>query len=173
MWVGVAWGVAVLFVIAGIVVFVTGLAGGVTSAAPSGSFAPGQQSTVTIDPGDRPALYLTRGTQVSWECQINGNAKLINVPANQTVTVNDTSWELIALINAPAAGDYQVTCTIDPSAPTRFGVGSDLSTAAGGIVGGVAALFLLPALGVLIAIVWTVVVVVRRGSHRKRLAAGG
>ncbi|MFD9945094.1 hypothetical protein ACFWYW_11505 [Nonomuraea sp. NPDC059023] len=171
--IAVAWGVAVVFVIAGIALFAGGVTSGVSGAAPGKTFQPGQPATVTIDPADRPALYLSRGTQVSWECQINGNAKLVTTPVNQTVELNGTSWELIALVNAPAAGDYQISCTIEPDAQTRFGVGKDLTAAAGGIMGGVAALFILPAVGVLIAVVWTVVVLVRRSGHRKRLAMGG
>ncbi|MFD2354620.1 hypothetical protein ACFSTC_43115 [Nonomuraea ferruginea] len=54
-----------------------------------------------------------------------------------------------------------------------FGVGRDALSAAGGIVGGLAALLLIPGVGVLGAIIVTVVVLMRRSGHRKRLATAG
>lgn len=171
-WIAVAWGFALLCVIAGFAVFATGLVSGVSGAAPSKTFAPGEKVTLTIDPAEQPALYLTRGQQVTWECQIGGNGKLVTSPASQTVELNGVSWELIALVNVPAKGDYELTCTIEEQAATRFGLGRDLTSAAGSVIGGVVALFAIPGVGILVAIIWTIVVVVRRNSHRKRLAAG-
>lgn len=172
-WIAVAWGFFVVCVIAGVVLFGTGLTGGLGDAAPSRSFAPGETVTLTLDPADKPAIYLTRGTQVNWECRIDGNAKLVKATGGQTVQINGPQWELIALVNAPAKGDYKVTCTIDEQADTRFGLGRDLTIVAGGVLGGAAALIIVPSAGFVVAVIWTIVIVVRRNNHRRRLTTAG
>lgn len=77
------------------------------------------------------------------------------------------------MINAPARGDYQLSCTTQEQADVRYGVGRELTSAAGGIAGGVMALILLPGAGLLVAIAGTIIVLVRRSGARKRLAVGG
>lgn len=173
-WIAVGWLVAVVCVAVGVGVFATGIVSTVANVAPTKVFAAGEQVTVTVDPAESPALYVTRGQLVHYECQISGGAKLANTPINQTVELNGRSWEEILVINAPSKGQYQITCTTQEKNPdTRFGVGRELTGAARGLVGSAVAFIVIPLVGILAAIVVTIVVLVRRGSHRKRLAAGG
>ncbi|GAA1705383.1 hypothetical protein ACBR40_31790 [Nonomuraea sp. AD125B] len=175
-WVGGAWIVAVLCGVLGIVLFVNGVAGGVNDLAPTKTFASGENVTVTVDPADKPAVYLSSDTPVTYSCQIaggSGQAKLAKTGGSQTVTVNGVVWEQILVVNAPAKGDYQLTCSNEESAAVKYGVGKPLSSAAGGVVGGVVALLAIPGAGILLAIIATIVVLVRRSSARKRLAAAG
>jgi hypothetical protein len=175
-WVALVWGVAVVAGIVGVVVFVGGVVSSVTDLAPSKTFAAGESVKVTVDPADKPAIYVASDTPVKYECEISGGsapAKLAKTAGSQTVTVGSVVWEQILVINAPAKGDYQLTCTNQESATVRYGVGKPLTAAAGGIVGGTAALILIPGAGLLIAIIVTIVIVMRRSSARKRLAVGG
>ncbi|QYC39760.1 hypothetical protein Nocox_10705 [Nonomuraea coxensis DSM 45129] len=175
-WVGGAWIVAVLCGVVGIVLFVNGVVGGVSDLAPTKTFASGESVTVAVDPADKPAVYVSAGGPVNYTCQIaggSGQAKLARTSGSQTVTVNGVVWEQILVVNAPATGDYQLTCSNEESATVRYGIGKPLSSAAGGVVGGVVALLAIPGAGILLAIIVTVVVLVRRSSARKRLAAAG
>ncbi|GGO66251.1 YccF domain-containing protein [Nonomuraea cavernae] len=175
-WIAAGWGVALVCVLAGAVLFVTGIFSTVSHLAPTTTFAAGESVTVPINPADKPVIYLASTARVHYTCQISGGpapARLANTAANQTVTVGSTRWELILVINAPAQGDYQLTCATQEQADARFGVGRDASSAVGGLVGGVAALLLIPGLGLLVGVVVTIVVLVRRSGSRKRLAMAG
>ncbi|GAA4523681.1 MULTISPECIES: hypothetical protein [Nonomuraea] len=175
-WIAVAWGVAVACVVAGVVLFVTGIVNTVEDIAPSTTFAAGETVTVSLDPDDRPSVYVSTDARVNYRCEISGGpgqARLVNAPGSQTVTAGSRTWEQILLVNAPAAGEYQLTCVIQEQGDVLFGVGRDALSAAGGIVGGLAALLLIPGVGVLGAIIVTVVVLMRRSGHRKRLATAG
>jgi hypothetical protein len=144
--------------------------------APSKTFAAGESVTVALDPDDRPALYIASSTRVHYTCMISGGpgqARLVNTTTSQTVNQGSIRWQLILLVNAPSAGDYRLTCATQEPGDARFGVGRDLASSAGGLAGGVAALLLILGAGVLIGIVVTAVVLVRRSRGRKRLAMGG
>ncbi|MFC4112938.1 hypothetical protein [Nonomuraea zeae] len=161
---------------AGVLVFAGGIVSSVSDLAPTKTFASGETVTVPIDPAEKPAVYVASDTAINYQCQISGGpgqAKLIKTTGSETVTNGSTVWEQILVINAPAKGDYQLTCANQEEASVSYGVGRQLSTAASGIAGGVAALFLIPGAGLLVGIVGTVVVLVRRSGSRKRLAVGG
>ncbi|TMS00259.1 hypothetical protein EJK15_03990 [Nonomuraea basaltis] len=156
--------------------FVGGVLSSVSDLAPTKTFTSGESVTVTVDPADKPAIYIATDTAVKYECQVSGGpgqAKLAKTTGSQTITVGAVTWEQILVINAPAKGDYELTCTNQEAANVRYGVGKPVTAAAGGIVGGSAALFLIPGAGLLVAIVGTIVVVMRRSGARKRLAVGG
>lgn len=175
-WVTAAWGLAVICGIVGVVIFVGGVLGSVTDLAPTKTFSSGESITVTVDPADKPAVYVATTTRINYECQISGGsgqAKLAETSGSQSLTVGSVTWEQILVINAPSKGDYQLTCTNQETADVKYGVGKPVASAAGGVAGGAAALFLVPGAGILIAIIATIVVLMRRSSARKRLAVGG
>lgn len=175
-WIAAGWGVALVCALIGGLVFAQGVAGTVNDVAPATTFVSGERVSVTLDPADRPAVYLSSSTRVHYACQISGGsgqARLSNTQTTQTVTQGGTQWQLVLLINVPEAGDYDLTCETQEPAGARFGVGRDLASAAGGLAGGVAALLLIPGAGILVGVVVTVVVLVRRSGHRRRLAMGG
>ncbi|WP_433511067.1 hypothetical protein ACQP2T_45545 [Nonomuraea sp. CA-143628] len=177
--IAVAWGLALLACLAGVGLFVSGILNTVGAVAPSKTFAAGQTVTVPLDPADKPVVYLASASQVHYMCRIDGGpgqAKLAKTSGIERVTVNGTQWQLVLVVNAPVKGDYQFTCTTQEQVNARFGVGRDFAAAAGaagGLVGGVVALLVIPGLGVLAAVIVTIMVVTRRSAHRKRLAAGG
>ncbi|MEV4221002.1 hypothetical protein [Nonomuraea sp. NPDC049725] len=172
-WIGVAWGVAAVCVLAAGALFVSSLFSTVANVAPSRTFAAGETVAATLDPADGPALYLASDGPVSYDCQISGGATLIAPSGTTTLTVDGTRWEQIALVNAPSAGQYQVTCATQQQSDARFGIGTGVLGAAAGVVGGAAVAAIVAAIGVLAAAFVTIVVVIRRSGHRKRLAAGG
>lgn len=175
-WIAIVWGLAVLCGLAGVGLFAGGILNTVTAAAPSKTFTAGQSVTVPLDPADKPVIYLSSESQVHYTCRIDGGpgqAKLAKTSGSETVSEGATQWRLILVVNAPAKGDYQLTCATQEQTGARFGVGRDLAAAAGGLVGGVAALVVIPGLGVLAAVITTIMVVTRRSAHRKRLASGG
>ncbi|WP_336204771.1 hypothetical protein [Nonomuraea sp. LPB2021202275-12-8] len=175
-WIGVAWGLAVACIVAGVILSVSGLVNSVESVAPTKTFTAGERAVVSLDPADAPVVYLASDTRVHYQCQISGGpgrATLLPVSGTQNLTLEGTKWQQVLRINAPAAGDYQLTCITQEQADVRFGVGRDVTAAVGGVLGGVALLVLVPGVCVLAAIIVTIVVLVRRSSHRKRLAVRG
>ncbi|MFI6926766.1 hypothetical protein ACIBIZ_43010 [Nonomuraea spiralis] len=175
-WIAVVWAVAVVLGVVGVVVFAGGVLSSVSDMAPTATFASGESVKVSLDPAERPAVFIATGTRVNYQCEISGGpaqAKLVKVNGTQTVSAGGSTWQEILAVNAPAKGEYQLTCATQEQASARFGVGRDVLSAAGGMFGGVAALFLIPGAGLLIGIVGTVVVLVRRSGARKRLAVSG
>ncbi|GAA2205724.1 hypothetical protein GCM10009850_011820 [Nonomuraea monospora] len=159
--------------IAGVLLFAGGVVTSVTDLAPTRTFASGESVTVSVDPAEKPGVYIASDTQVTYNCSISGQAKLAKTTGSQKVTAGGAEWEQFLVINAPAKGDYQLTCTNQEQAAVRYGVGRDAFSAVGGITGGLAALFLIPGAGLLIAIGGTITVLVRRSAARKRLAVSG
>ncbi|WP_433375591.1 hypothetical protein [Streptosporangium sp. CA-115845] len=172
-WIVGVWLLALVSIIVGIGGFAGGVLGAVTSAAPTKTFAPGENTTVTLDPADKPAIYVSTSGPTNFECTLTGGTgtpSLQKPLVQQTVAGSDgVVWEMGLQIGVEQAGDYQVTCTADPVEGTTFGVGRELS--AGSLVGGVIALFAVPGIGILLAIIVTIVVLVKRGNVRKRRAA--
>ncbi|MEU5860504.1 MULTISPECIES: hypothetical protein [unclassified Nonomuraea] len=175
-WIAVVWAVAVVLGVVGVVVFAGGVLSSVTDMAPTTTFASGESVKVAIDPAQRPAVYIATDTRVNYQCEISGGpaqARLVKVSGTQTLTAGGKTWQEILAVNAPAKGDYQLTCATQEESSARFGVGRDVLSAAGGVFGGVAALFLIPGAGLLIGIIGTIVILVRRSGARKRLAVSG
>ncbi|GAA3139669.1 hypothetical protein [Nonomuraea salmonea] len=89
------------------------------------------------------------------------------------MSAGDAVWEQFLVINAPAKGDYQLTCVNQEDATVRYGVGRDSYSVVNGVADGLIALVALPGAGLLAAIAGTIVVLVRRSGARKRLAVSG
>ncbi|MET7460483.1 hypothetical protein [Nonomuraea sp. NPDC005501] len=172
-WVWAAWGLALVCVVAGVALFAGGVADTARSALPTRTFGSGETVTVNVDPADEPVVYLASASPVQYTCSAGGAGKalLARMPGSMTVTQGSTTWRAILALNVPKAGGYQLKCDTAAGSGARFAVGPAVD--AGGLLGGVAALFLLPGAGVLVAVVLTVVVLARRSGHRRRLAAGG
>ncbi|GAA3170077.1 hypothetical protein GCM10010486_41590 [Nonomuraea roseoviolacea subsp. carminata] len=173
-WMWAAWGVALVCVVAGVALFVSGVTTTVNGALPTRTFAAGETASVTVDPAEAPVVYLASATPVQYTCSVtggDGKGLLARMPGTMTVTQGSTRWQAILALNVSRKGGYVLQCATVQSVGARFAVGPSVD--AGGLAGGVAALVLLPGAGILLALVVTVVVLVRRSSHRKRLATGG
>ncbi|WP_235854746.1 hypothetical protein [Nonomuraea aridisoli] len=145
--------------------------GGVAGAAPTRTFAPGESVTVPVDPAGKPAVYIASDTPVTYECSITGQARLARTTGTEAVTSDGVVWEQFLVINAPAGGEYRLTCVNEEQAAVRYGVGRDLLSAPGGVPGLVPVL--VPAAGLVVAVGGTVFVLIRRNIARKHLAVAG
>lgn len=171
-WIVGAWLVFVLSVIIGFVGFAGGLFSAVSEAAPASSFGPGQKTTVSLDPANKPAIYVSAAKGTNFECQIEGapgTVKLQRPNFQQTVTAGGELWELALRIGVDKAGDYPITCTTSGGVDAKFGVGKEI--VADSVIGGTVVLFAVPGLGFLLAVLVTIVVLVKRSGARKRQAA--
>ncbi|GAT66779.1 hypothetical protein HS048_12925 [Planomonospora sp. ID91781] len=171
-WIVGAWLLAVVSVIAGIAVFAGGVLSFAEDAAPPASYGPGEVFTVRLDPAESPALYVSAAQGTKFQCgfQEGTQGRLENSLVQTTVTGSDgIPWELAFRIGVDQAGEYKLGCSVEEGGQARFGVGREL--AAGALVGGTVALFLIPGFGVLLAIVVTIVVLVKRSRARKLNAA--
>lgn len=171
-WIVGAWLVFVLSVIVGVAGFAGGIFSAVTDAAPTSSFGPGENVTVTLNPADRPAIYVSADKGTKFECQIQGapgTVRLQQPGTQQTVTNDGVLWELALRVGVDKAGDYQLTCTASEGSAATFGVGKEI--AADSVVGGAIALIAVPGTGFLLAVLVTIIVLVKRSGARKRQAA--
>jgi hypothetical protein len=169
LWVWLTWVLFVALAVIGTILFVGGLISTVGDAAPSTTFASGEDVVVRLDPADKPAIYATSGSATNVNCQIFAREtaeglSLTQPGGNVTVTVNGTRWEQVFRIGVPRPDEYRIICE-GPGA--RFGVGKDL--AAGKVAGAAIIWIVLPAIGFVAAVVTTIVVLVKRSNARKRL----
>lgn len=171
-WIVGAWLVFVLSVIVGVLGFTGGLFSAIGDAAPTRSFGPGERVTVSLDPADKPAVYVSAEKGTRFECQIEGDPGTVRLQQpgmRQTLTSGGLQWELALRVGVDKAGDYPITCTTAEGTTAKFGLGREIAT--GSVVGGAIALFAVPGLGFLLAVVVTIVVLVKRSGARRRQRA--
>ncbi len=147
-------------------------------------FDEGQTVTIRMLPDVKTGIFaeeIVRGVGSGETESVTPVAKCaVTSPAGQVVslqrqsgtfsaTVNGVTWAQIYVVGVPEAGDYQVTCQSNET--TLFGVGKDPDDAAfaGWIAGAFVALFVLPLVGLGVAVITAIVVGRRRRDHRNRL----
>jgi hypothetical protein len=164
LWIVLVWVLFAVSAVVGILLLVGAFATLMTDAAPRQTFASGEQIELFIAPGDRPVLYASGDPNVPWNCSANPPDPVSAIPPTlaQTVTVNGTTWYAVAVIEVAAPGRYQLRCESDG----QFGIGKEVP--AGWLIGG----FVLPGAGFVVAVVTTIVVLVRRNSMLKRRMYG-
>ncbi|MEV7007862.1 hypothetical protein [Streptosporangium sp. NPDC051022] len=172
-WIVGVWLLFVLSVIIGIGGFAGGIFSAVTEAAPATSFGSGQKTTVSIDPADKPAIYVSAAKGTQFNCELEGDPGTVRLQQpgiQQTVTRDGVLWELALRIGVDKAGDYPLTCTTSGEATdAKFGVGKEI--VATSVVGGTLILIGVPSIGFLLAVIVTIVVLVKRSGARRRQAA--
>ncbi|TKK89058.1 hypothetical protein FDA94_11125 [Herbidospora galbida] len=171
LWIVLAWLLFIVMSVAGVFAFAGGLFSSIADVAPTTTFSSGETVKVNLDPAQKPAIWAAADQPTDVQCQVTGGSAddkitLTKGIGEQTVTVDGTRWELLFSVGVPAAGEYQASCDGEG---VRFGVGKELISAAGGLVGGTALLLGLPSLGFLIAVLTTIVVLVRRSRARRRM----
>nr|BFE87988.1 hypothetical protein GCM10020093_105890 [Planobispora longispora] len=92
-------------------------------------------------------------------------------PAVETVVAgtDGVTWEMGLRIDAKQGGEHKIVCDVADGATAKFGIGKEV--AAESLVGSALLLIGVPAVGILLAIVVTIVVLVKRSGARKRAAA--
>ncbi|WP_082801525.1 hypothetical protein [Herbidospora cretacea] len=179
LWIVLSWVFFVVTLVIGGVIFAGGVGSTIANIgeiAPKTTFTGGETVKVNLDPADSPAIWAAAGQPTDVSCQVTGadpsqKITLEKAAGNQTLTYDGTNWEMLFTVGVPASGQYQVACDGDG---VTFGVGKQLLSAAGevagGLVGGLAALILVPGFGFMVALLVTIVVLVRRGRARRRMA---
>ncbi|MEW9531560.1 hypothetical protein [Microbispora sp. NPDC049125] len=167
LWVALAWVLFAVLLFAGAGGFAGGLFTTIDDIAPGTTFAGDQTVEVTLDPEAHPAIYASADEPTDVKCQVgdgqDARIKLTRPTTSQRLSAGGTDWEPLFAVAVPAAGPYQVTCEGDG---VTFGVGKELAAGAGPPAGG-AAFLALPFLGLLAAVVVTVVVLARRAGARR------
>lgn len=177
-WIFFGWLFFVVTLAAGIAVFVSGIVSTIDGLTPQQTFGNGGSASVAITPAERPVIWVHAPERADVSCRTTNAdgsgqyAELNRVRGSQTLDVDGKTWEAVFEISVPAAGTYQTTCS-SPTSGVTFAVGQGLAETAGEAVSAVAALIVLPLVGFIVAVIVTVVVLVRRSGARKRLAAGG
>lgn len=174
-WYGCAVVFALLMIVLGVGAFAWGIVNAVRASELGVRFQSGQTVQVPLAPAPQRAIYVrVAGPQAltpEAACRVIGpGAPSLSDPTGVfTTTQNGASWRELNVVNVTEAGTYSVACSANQ--PLTFAIGRHVSlrTFFGGLLGGVAALFVLPGVGVLVAVIIAVVVAVRRGNHRRFL----
>lgn len=157
----VSW---VVFVVLGLVAlsgFLGTSAVRTSEAKPTMTFVSGQVLTVSLDPAERPAVYVAAAGPARVACAIADRGRLESLENGASVTDRGTRWEPGFRIAVPEPGTYSLRCTGDET--LRFGVGKEL---AGDVVVWMVLLFVLPGLGLVGAVFTTAVVISKRRADR-------
>jgi hypothetical protein len=147
-------------------------------------FNGGTPTTVDLKAGRTSAIYAVvleesagaagascTGTPVS-----GGTIDLSPLSYTTSATAEGSTWSILYEITVSQDGQYSITCTSDTSTPGTdvYAVGDSVEV--GGFMarifggaGAFAGAFLLPCMGLFIALVIAIVTGVRRSSHRARL----
>ncbi|MFC7644069.1 hypothetical protein ACFQX6_27510 [Streptosporangium lutulentum] len=118
-WIVGVWLVALLSVIAGVGGFLGGVFNALGDAAPATSFGSGKVVTVSLDPADKSAIYVSATGPTDFECAFQGGpgtARLSQPDIQQTVTSDGVIWEMGLRVGVDKAGDYQLTCDASEAA---------------------------------------------------------
>lgn len=180
-WYVVAVVIGAVVVLAGVGGFVYGVVTAATAGGIGERFPVGETATVRLAPQPQPAIYVSElddGHAPSTECTVTsttGDEVRVTRPSFAfTYTRGGTTWHLRYLVHAPAPGEYRVSCRpTSGNVSTEHAMGQAPRTEQffGGLFGGLASLFVLPAIGLAVGGTLAIVVGTRRSNHRRRLQA--
>ncbi|MCK1818278.1 serine/arginine repetitive matrix protein 2 [Streptomyces sp. XM83C] len=169
VWYLVAAVVGLLLAGAGIALVVAAVKDTVRSIDTDRSFSGGESRTFEFVTGETKAIYVSQSGQGHVECRIPEmrTGSMTEPDSTFTVTVGSRTWERVFEVKPGSSGDYALTCTSE--LPAEFALGDKPQV--GATIGGIAAGIGCFVAAVLVAAAITVVTAVRRGRHRRRLAA--
>lgn len=184
-WYVVAAVIAVVLVSAGIAVFVVGLVTATGTGSIERRFGAGETVTVRLDAQPSSAIYAqvpSEGADGSGpvstplaQCTVvgpSGQETSLDVPTGTfTITRGGISWRQIYEVAATESGDHRISCRSSDTEAFAVGEVPDAGKLVGGIAGGLIGLFALPLTGILVGVVISAVVAVRRGSCRRKILA--
>jgi hypothetical protein len=141
----------------------------VDSVETSRSFPGGESRTFRFTAGETKAIYVSQTGPGHVECRIPGMASGAMTRPDGTfrVTSGSRTWERVFEVTPGSSGDYALTCTSQLPAEFALGDKPRVGATIGGIAAGVGCFVAAFAATVTIC----VVTAVRRGRHRRRLAA--
>jgi hypothetical protein len=165
MWFLVAAGIALVGIVAGVLMLVYGLGG--IAAPMTKTFDEGETVTARLD--QDTAIYLSGNESVyratCTATSADGKPAPLEAPGYTfTKSADDRQWRLIRTIRVTTPGDYRIACTESPG-PYAIANEPDVSR----FVVGIASLFMLSGLTIVIGGIMAIVVGVKRSNHRRRL----
>lgn len=164
-WYGIAAAIAVLGIAGGIIAGIIGL----VSAIPEldKKFEPGETITITLDKGEERTLYATAKNEDGGEvrCRTSPGLELKKPDSDVSFTDEGDEWGRFFIVKATRDGSHQIECTSDDA--DELAIGEEFDTAKFGL--GIAAFFVGPCGGILIAAIIIIIVAVKRKSHRAHL----
>ncbi|MBC6461952.1 hypothetical protein [Actinomadura sp. HBU206391] len=175
-WFVVAGLLALVFIALGVGGFAWGLTSSIKNLEINRQFQANETVTVQMTPESSIGVYVTlsvSGDPLDGKCTVtspSGQSVPVTTPSGTfTVNTGDQSWQEIHVVQATEAGAHRLTCQsgIGPYATGRH----PDTEAFGGLIGGVAALLVLPLVGVVTGAIIATVTGVKRGGHRRRLLA--
>ncbi|RNL85744.1 hypothetical protein [Halostreptopolyspora alba] len=172
--------VIVLGIVGGIAAFVLGLLGVTSSTTTQAEFGAGETATFRAERVNTDSeswkLYADRdmhSSDVERDCDVSGpdgqRVAIAGPGYDSETTVNGQTWVLVAQLDVAETGEYTIECAEDTEAGFSVRYGPDFAGTFLGIAGSIAALVLVPLLGLVVGIIMIVVTAVRRGRHKQRL----
>ncbi|MEU5533954.1 serine/arginine repetitive matrix protein 2 [Streptomyces sp. NPDC020362] len=133
------------------------------------SFSSGESQTFSFVRGETKAIYVSQSGKGQVDCRIPRMQSGSMTQPNSTfrITLGSRTWDRVFEVKPRSSGDYTLTCTSELPAQFALGDKPQVGATIGGIAAGVGCF--LAALAAVATI--TVVTAVRRGRHRRRLAA--
>ncbi|MFC7330763.1 hypothetical protein [Marinactinospora rubrisoli] len=181
LWFWIGGLVIVLGVVGAVVALFVGAFRTTAADPPVVGFRAGEEAAFTAESGNTDSdtwrLYADRELsfdEVERACAVTGEAGdvVIRAPGyTSTTTVNGVSRVLVAEIGITEPGGYTIACAADSGAAFSVSYGAGAATVVFGILGTLGSVFLFLISGLVIGIVLIVTTAVRRGGHRRRLAA--
>ncbi|QKW28943.1 serine/arginine repetitive matrix protein 2 [Streptomyces seoulensis] len=169
LWYVVAALLGVVLAGVGGVLLVTAAKDAIDSVDAAHSFAGGESATYRFVQGETKAVYVSQTGRGHVECRIPGmrSGAMTRPDSTFRITAGGRTWERVFEVNPGGTGDYALTCTAQRPAEFALGDTPEVGATIGGIAAGVGCF--VAALAATVTIV--VVTAVRRGRHRRRLAA--
>ncbi|MGW4319483.1 serine/arginine repetitive matrix protein 2 [Streptomyces sp. NPDC004684] len=169
LWYVVGALLGVVLAVAGAVLLAVTVKDTVDSVDTARSFTGGQARTFRFVAGETKAIYVSQTAPGHVECRIPGmpSGSMTQPDGTFRITSGGRRWERVFEVKPGGSGDYTLTCTSE--LPARFALGDkpEVGSMVGGIAAGIGCFIAALAATVTIC----VVTAVRRGRHRRRLAA--
>ncbi|MQY35385.1 hypothetical protein SRB17_33590 [Streptomyces sp. RB17] len=133
------------------------------------SFSSGDSRTFRFVQGETKAIYVSQSGQGHVVCRIPQmrSGSMTRPSSTFRITLGSRTWDRVLEVKPGSSGDYTLTCTSELPAEFALGDKPRVGDTVGSIAVGIGCF--IAALAATVTI--TVVTAVRRGSHRRRLAA--
>ncbi|MBB4931102.1 hypothetical protein F4561_001922 [Lipingzhangella halophila] len=181
LWFWVGGLTIVLGIVGGITGFVLGVASVASNITTAAEFSAGGKATFEAEQANTDSdfwkLFANQDipfSDVERDCEVtgpDGQVALSQPDYGRNSTVDGETRILISQLDITEPGEYTIECDANTYAYFTVGYGPHAASATLGIVGSIAALFLVPLLGVIAGLTMIVVTAVRRSHHRTRLQA--
>ncbi|WP_326808934.1 MULTISPECIES: serine/arginine repetitive matrix protein 2 [unclassified Streptomyces] len=169
VWYVVAGVLALVLAGAGAAVIVVTVKDTVDSVDTGRSFSGGSSETFSFTEGETKAIYVSQPRKGRVDCRIPKmeSGSMTQPDSTIRITVGSRTWDRVFEVKPADSGDYTLTCISEQQAEFALGDKPQVGATVGGIFAAIGLFFAATAAAVGIS----VITAVRRGRHRRRLAA--